>query len=735
MLEIKFIEQDNTFFLGNGRISYVFCVEKGRYLTHRYFGKYIRNYHDSNIPFLYDRGFCSNPVPEDRSFSLDTILQEFPDMNQGDFRNPAYVIQTEDGRRVSRFVYKGYRILDGKPQLMDLPAVYVESGQEAKTLCITLADEVMQAEISLYYTIFAEYDAICRHAEIVNGGRQELYLERVMSVSLDLPGDKYDVLTLCGSHTKEKGIRRRPLCGDCVTIESIRGTSSPQSTPFLALMRNHAGEDQGEVWAFNYVYSGDFQATVQAGQYKSVRIQMGMNPLTFGWLLQKKERFVSPETVMVYSDSGLNGISGTFHKLYRNRLCRGFWRDRERPVLLNSWEAFEFDVNEESCLALAQEAAGLGIELFVLDDGWFQGRESDEKALGDWREDCKKFPHGLKALADKIINQGMGFGLWFEPEMVSPDSDLYRTHPEWVIRSSYYEPVLSRNQYVLDLSSPEVCGYVVEAVSAILDSVPVSYVKWDMNRHLTDLGSFWLDACRQRELSHRYVLGLYRILEELNRRFPRVLFEGCSSGGGRFDGGMLYYMPQTWTSDNTDAVSRMEIQYGTSLVFPPVTMGAHVSVVPNHQVGRTTPLETRFAVAMSGNLGYEMDLRLLSEEEKERIKTQTGFYKQIRGTIQAGDFYRILNPQEGNEAAWNFVSEDGEQVVFFYAKILSEPADATVAVKLKGLEERGVYRLVETGACYGGDELMYAGITLPWVNGDFVSHIYVFQKEKEEETK
>lgn len=734
-MEIKYKKQENTFLLSNGRISYVLSVEKDRYLMHRYFGKYLRNCNKISQPFFYDRGFCSNPVPDERAFSLDTLPQEYPDMNQGDFRNPAYVMQTSDGRRVTRFFYKDYRIIQGKPSLVGLPSVYTESEEEAMTLCITMEDKTMDAQMLLYYTIFRDYDAICRHVEVVNKGEQELYLERLMSMSMDFPGTDYDVLTMTGGHMNEKNMNRRPLKSDSIVAESIRGSSSPQATPCIVLMEKQANESHGEVWGANFVYSGDFQAVVQAGQYNSTRVQMGMNPLTFGWSLKKNEQFVVPETVLVYSDKGLNGMSQTFHELYRKRLCRGVYRDRVRPILLNGWEAFNFDVNEEKCLSLAKEAAKLGIELFVVDDGWFKSRNNDEKALGDWTVDRVKFPRGIGQLAQAIRAEGMEFGIWFEPEMVSPDSDLYRSHSDWIVRSPHYNPVLSRCQYVLDLSNPIVCDYVIRSVSEILEEAEITYVKWDMNRHMTDLGSAYLEGKRQRELSHRYMLGLYSILETLNRKFPEVLFEGCSSGGGRYDAGMLYYMPQTWASDNTDAVCRSRIQYGTSLLFPPVTMGAHVSVSPNLQVGRITSLDTRFAVALSGNLGYEMDVRHLPEEEKEEIRRQIAFYKEIREVIQRGRFYRLLNPQEGNIGAWNFVSEDENTVIYCCFQILSEVVRANAPVKLKGLREDSLYRLQRDGSCYGGDELMYAGITTPSVMKDFVSHVYIFKREKEENKK
>lgn len=723
------ISKDNYIFtIDNGRISYIMSVEKNKYLMHRYFGKHIGQYAGSAQPFFFDRGFCSNPDPEDRRFSLDTLPSEYPDMNQGDFRSPAYIIQTEDGCRVTRFFYKDYEIYSGKPVLEGLPSVYAEQEEEALTLCIILEDECLCAQLRLYYTVFRDYDVICRHVEVMNQGEKDIYIERLMSMNMDFQGADYDLLTLSGSHICERNINRRAVSGDSVLIESSRGASSPQENPCVVLMEKESSEAYGQVWGFNYIYSGDFQAIVQTGQYRTVRIQMGMNPQTFGWNLQKGQKFVSPETVMVYSDRGLDGMSQTFHHLYRNRLCRGAYRDKTRPVLLNSWETFYFDINEDACLSLAAQAADLGVELFVVDDGWFVNRNTDRAALGDWHEDKEKFPGGIDSLAEKIRRMGMGFGIWFEPEMVSPDSDLYRMHPEWIIRSSRYSPIMSRNQYVLDLSNPEVCDYIFQSVADILQKTKAVYVKWDMNRHITDLGSSYLTEKSQRELSHRYMLGLYGILEKLNCEFPEVLFEGCSSGGGRYDAGMLYYMPQAWASDNTDAVCRLKIQYGTSILFPPVTIGAHVSAVPNHQVGRNTPLFTRFAVAMSGNLGYELNLSTISEQEKREVKEQIQLYRKIREVIQFGSFYRLKNPQSGNEAAWNFVSVDGKTIIYCYFRILADPLSVSLPVRLKGLEPDGIYRMEENGVCYCGDELMYSGITSFPEKQDFCGYVYIFRK-------
>lgn len=726
-MQISFEEEQQVFHLYNDKISYVIQVEKQRYLKHCYYGKRIKRWRGGIKDYYYDRGFCANPVEEDRTFSLDTQLREFPESGQGDFRSPAYELEDRNGDKNARFFYNGYRILEGKIAPDGLPHVYTEADTEAMTLEITLQDKVRNQRILLYYTIY-EDAVVTRFAKWINDGTEPIEICRFLSMSMDLPTQEYDVLTLAGAHTEEKNVYRRPLCADSVTIDSSRGTSSPQATPFIGLLSPGTTEEQGEVLGVNLIYSGNFYGCVQCGQYGTTRVQLGINPYQFGWQLSSGASFCTPEAVLVYSANGLAGMSNTFHRLYRTRLCRGWYRDRERPVLLNSWEGMYFEINEEKMLTLAEEAAGLGIELLVMDDGWFKGRNTDTTSLGDWTEDKEKFPDGLQSLAEKVKQKGIDFGIWFEPEMISKESDLYREHPDWVIRSSLYEPTLSRHQLVLDLSNPAVCEYLIDAVNKVLAPGNISYVKWDMNRHLTDLGSAYLDRKNQNELSHRYVLGLYRVMETLTERFPQILFESCSSGGGRFDAGMLYYMPQTWTSDNTDAVCRLKIQHGTSFLFPTVTMGAHVSACPNHQVGRTTPLATRFAVAAAGNLGYELDLKKLSKEEKKEVKEQIAEYKRRRRTVQFGTYYRLADPFQENQSAWNIVSEDGMEVIFTHVQVLARSAYRVPVIRLKGLDPDAVYTDCETGQEYGGDELMYAGIRIPRIRQDFSSTTIVLRK-------
>lgn len=727
-MNIIYDSSTKTFHLHNKNMSYVMKVIKDGYLSHLYWGKKINKYNESNPIGFYDRGFCPNPDPTDRTFSLDTIPHEYSAYGNGDFRTPAYQVEQENGSRVTDIRYKGHRIYDGKPSLDGLPSTYIEDDLEAKTLEIVMEDKLIGLEVTLIYTIYRDMDVIARSVKFKNYGKESLTLERALSASVDFRDKDFELITLYGAHTNEKNIARRPIIFGIQMVESSRGASSPQQAPFIALVRKNTDEDHGEVYSFNFVYSGNFMAQVQVDQYCNTRVNMGLNDFDFSWLLESGETFQTPEVIMTYSSKGLNEMSRTYHNLYLNRLCRGKFKNKHRPILINNWEATFFDFNADKIEDFAKEAKNLGMELFVLDDGWFGKRNDDKSSLGDWFVDRNKLPKGLDDLVKKITDLGLEFGIWFEPEMISEDSNLYKIHPDWCLRVPSRDPIVGRNQLVLDLSRREICDYVIESVSNILSNPLITYVKWDMNRHLTDLWSNELPPKRQKETAHRYMLGLYYILENLTRKFPDVLFESCSSGGGRFDAGMLYYMPQTWTSDNTDAVCRMKIQYGTSLVYPPITMGAHLSDVPNNQVGRVTPLETRAHVAMSANFGYELDLTKISEEEKESIKEQVKLYKEIRDIVQFGDFYRILSPFEGNEAAWNMVSKNKEEFVGMYFKILSEPATSIKILKFKGLNPNYYYEDIETKEVFGGDELMNVGITLKRVKKDFISKLWRFKK-------
>ncbi|XJZ27990.1 alpha-galactosidase [Bacillota bacterium Lsc_1132] len=725
---ITFDSSQRVFHLQGKDTSYCLQIVREGYLAHLYWGRKIKTYNGSNPIQFANRSFSPNPVPADRAFSLDTLPQEYPAYGNTDFRAPAYQIQLENGTTISDLRYKRHQIFRGKQKLPGLPATYVEEEHEAETLEITLEDSLIGLNVILMYTVFENYNAITRSVSIQNHGKQTLKILRALSASVDFRDDQFDLLTLYGAHENERNITRRGIVPGTQAIESRRGASSHQQNPFMALLRKNAAEDYGEVYGFNLVYSGNFLAQVEVDQFHTARAAIGINPFDFSWLLEPGDFFQTPEAVLVYSSKGLGGMSRTYHELYRTRLCRGTYRDLLRPILINNWEATYMKFTAEKIIEIAKAGKEAGMELFVLDDGWFGKRENDKSSLGDWIVNKRKLPKGLKDLAERIRGLGMDFGLWFEPEMVSVDSDLYRQHPDWCLHVPDRNRSEGRNQLVLDLSRQEVCDYIIQAVSRILTSAPITYVKWDMNRHMTEIGSASLPADRQRETAHRYMLGLYLVLEEITSRFPDVLFESCSGGGGRFDPGMLYYMPQVWTSDNTDAISRLTIQYGTSLVYPAITMGAHVSAVPNHQVHRIPSLEIRGHVAMSGNYGYELDLTKLSAKEKGEIKEQVRLYKDIRPLVQFGVFYRLLSPFEGNQAAWMFVAADQSEAVVCWYQVFAEPNAPLVYLRLKGLNPDALYEHLDTRNVFGGDELMYTGMAIPRFKGDFRSFLWHFKK-------
>ena len=724
---IKIDDKKCLFHIQGKNTSYIMQVLEGGYLAHLYYGARINEYRGSNKIIYLDRGFSPNPCDKDRSFSLDTIPQEYQGFGNGDFRIPAYQVKLENGTRISDLRYLGYKVFKGKKQLIGLPATYANNDDECDSLEIHLEDKVIGLKVILTYSVFNDLDVITRSVKFINEGQEEIRLLRALSMSLDFRDDDFEMITLYGAHNNEKNIERRKIVSGIQMVDSSRGASSPHQAPFVALVRKDTNEDSGEAYGFNFVYSGNFTAQVQVDQYRNTRVAMGINPFDFSWLLKENEEFQTPEVVMIYSNNGLGGMSRKFHNLYKENLCRGEFKHKVRPILINNWEATYFDFNEDKLIKIAEEGKKLGMEPFVLDDGWFGQRDDDNTSLGDWVVDRRKLPNGIEGIANKIVDMGMEFGLWFEPEMISIESNLYKAHPEWCIHVPNRPYTMGRGQLVLDLSRKDVCDYIVESVCKILESAPITYVKWDMNRHITDIGSELLPIERQEETSHRYMLGLYDVMERITGRFPNILFESCSSGGGRFDPGMLYYMPQTWVSDNTDAICRTKIQYGTSLAYPPITMGCHVSTVANHQVGRITPLETRGNVAMAGNFGYELDLTKLTEEEKEIVKEQIKEYKDIREVIQFGDLYRIFNPFDGNESAWNIVSKDKTQFVATYVKVLSLPAAQIRTIKFRGLNPEYLYKDIKTGEIFAGDELMNVGITIERVKQDFYSKKWIFK--------
>jgi alpha-galactosidase len=709
-------EYNKEFHLKSKGSSYIFKVLSNGHLGQLYYGKAIRHRDD----FSYLLQLPNEPVGNasfvyegDNIFTMEVIKQEYPSYGTTDYREPAIQVIQENGSRITDFKYKEYKLYKGKPKLKGLPATYVEDKSEASTLEIILYDGVIDAELRLIYSVFENYNAITRSVKITNKGKQKLNIDRIMGISIDLPDSDFEMLQLDGAWIRERHINTRALKPGIQAIDSKRGTcSSSQHNPFIALKRFETREDSGEVYGFSFVYSGNFLAQVEVDHYNTSRIQMGINPFDFNWLLEPGETFQSPEVVSVYSDRGLNGMSQTYHGIYRKRLARGPWRDRERPILINNWEATYFDFNEEKIVRLAEKAREVGIELFVLDDGWFEGRNDDTSSLGDWFVDRSKLANGLDGLAAKIRDLGMKFGIWFEPEMISENSKLYCKHPDWIVKVSNRKTSHGRNQYVLDFSRIEVREEIYSMIRKILLDTPISYVKWDMNRNMTEIGSLGLPENRQREVTHRYILGLYEILERLTAEFPDILFESCASGGNRFDPAMLYYMPQTWASDNTDAIERLKIQYGTSMVYPISSIGAHVSAVPNHQLRRTTPLKTRFAASIFGVLGYELDLNKLREVELDEIKEQIEFYRRYRELILNGKFYRLISPYTSNRAAWMVVSEDGRESILGYYKILAEPNPSFERIKLKGLSEALSYRINGRDLVLNGDELMNVGLLL-----------------------
>lgn len=708
-MTIHYQEKTNIFHLQSKEMSYIIQIINGM-PTHAYWGKKLRN-----VASLEQ--FMAPRMEE----TINSLPQEYPQYGSGDFRHPAYQVKLADGSRITELVYKDYKIIKGKPELEGLPAVYVEDEHEAETLELELIDAYSGLSVFLYYTVFANHNAIARSVRFVHGGTEPVKLLRALSASVDFHDSDYEMMYLSGAWAREAQVRRQALLPGSTVIDSKRGVSSHQLNPFAAIMRPNADEDHGDVYGFSLVYSGSFAIEAEVDQFFNTRVSIGINPFDFGWNLNPGASFQTPETVMVYSPEGIGGMSRTYHRLYRTRLARGEFRDKERPILVNNWEATYFNFDAEKIEEIAKAGAELGIELFVLDDGWFGKRDDDTTSLGDWFEDRKKLPNGLEDLAERVKATGLQFGLWVEPEMVSPESELYKKHPEWCLHVPDRRRTLLRTQSVLDFSRKDVRDYIFDALSDIFARVPISYIKWDMNRYLTEIGSVDFPADQQTEIAHRYVLGLYELLERLTAKFPHILFESCSSGGGRFDPGMLFYMPQTWTSDTTDAVERLKIQYGTSLIYPISSIGAHISSIPNHQVSRMTPLTTRGDVAMSGNFGYEMDLRTFTAEEKEIAKQQVATYKEIRSLVQTGEFYRLKSPFAGTEAAWMFVSEDKKEALVFYFKVLAEPHMLNQRLVLKGLNPDFNYVSEHEGISYSGDQLLAAGINLPKLQGDYAS--------------
>ena len=729
---IIFNKENRLFHIKSKKTSYVMRVLETGHLINLYWGRKINS---NKIDYVVKKRQCGSflaDLDNVDALHLEIIPQEYPSYGNPDLRSPAVQIKLANGTTVTDFRYYSHEIYNGKKALQGLPATYVENEDEAETLEITLKDELAGLRVILSYTVFKNYDVITRSCKIVNDSKEEVDVLRALSANVDFRHSDFDLIQLSGSWARERHIIRTPLRNGGQCVESRRGASSHAQNPFIALVSKDTTEDKGEVYGFNLVYSGNFLANVEVDMHSNARAQIGINPFDFAWNLEAGDEFQTPEAVMVYSPNGLTEMSHIYHDLYRERLCRGTHRDKERPILINNWEATYFDFNNEKIKDIAKESSNLGIELFVLDDGWFGERNNDDCSLGDWFVNEEKLKGGLSSLVKDINEMGMQFGLWFEPEMISPKSKLYEEHPDWCIHIEGRVRSEARKQLILDLSREEVCDAVIEMLTNVLKSAPISYVKWDMNRNMTEIGSPAWPAKKQKEVAHRYMLGLYKILENITTNFPNILFESCSGGGGRFDGGMLYYMPQTWTSDDTDAIERLKIQEGTSLVYPVSTMGSHVSAVPNHQVHRITPLHTRGVVAMAGSFGYELDITKMTDEEKEEVKSQVKFYKNIRKTIQFGDLYRLKSAFDSNEAAWMNISKDGNNLVVSYVKKYAEANVLPKRLKLKALDENSLYEISETGEVFGGDELMYIGLEIGELNGDYQARSWTLRRIQEQ---
>ena len=729
---IIFNKENRLFHIKSKKTSYVMRVLETGHLINLYWGRKINS---NKIDYVVKKRPCGSflaDLDNVDALHLEIIPQEYPSYGNPDLRSPAVQIKLANGTTVTDFRYYSHEIYNGKKALQGLPATYVENEDEAETLEITLKDELAGLRVILSYTVFKNYDVITRSCKVVNDSKEEVDVLRALSANVDFRHSDFDLIQLSGSWARERHIIRTPLRNGGQCVESRRGASSHAQNPFIALVSKDTTEDKGEVYGFNLVYSGNFLANVEVDMHSNARAQIGINPFDFTWNLEAGDEFQTPEAVMVYSPNGLTGMSHIYHDLYRERLCRGTHRDKERPILINNWEATYFDFNNEKIKDIAKESSNLGIELFVLDDGWFGERNNDDCSLGDWFVNEEKLKGGLSSLVKDINEMGMQFGLWFEPEMISPKSKLYEEHPDWCIHIEGRVRSEARKQLILDLSREEVCDAVIEMLTNVLKSAPISYVKWDMNRNMTEIGSPAWPAKKQKEVAHRYMLGLYKILENITTNFPNILFESCSGGGGRFDGGMLYYMPQTWTSDDTDAIERLKIQEGTSLVYPVSTMGSHVSAVPNHQVHRITPLHTRGVVAMAGSFGYELDITKMTDEEKEEVKSQVKFYKNIRKTIQFGDLYRLKSAFDSNEAAWMNISKDGNNLVVSYVKKYAEANVLPKRLKLKALDENSLYEISETGEVFGGDELMYIGLEIGELNGDYQARSWTLRRIQEQ---
>lgn len=713
-MSIFYDENQKSFYLGAGKASYVLHVDEDGRLLNQHWG--------ARVPDgALSPDFSHYPTLASFDPRTNALPWELPTRGSGWYGEPAVAATNAKGDDMVQLTYVSHAIYMGKNRLPGLPATFARREGDAETLEVELMDRLTGLRVTAVYGVFERTGAITRSLRLKNESGEDMQINGVLSASAPVHGSGYDVIHLKGAWARERHIMRQTQGEGEYRIFSQRGASGHEANPFLALCEKSATEFSGEVWAVSLVYSGSFEALSYVNNTENSRLSIGLNPDVFTWKLEPGETFVSPEAAMVYSPDGLNGMSHAFHRLYSENLMRSKWFERDRPILINNWEATYFNFNEEKILQIARRAKELGVEMLVLDDGWFGKRNTDNCSLGDWVVNPEKLPGGLNGLSDKLHDLGLKFGLWFEPEMISPDSDLYRAHPDWCLHVDGRARVEMRNQLILDLSRKEVQDYIIESVSAVLESARIEYVKWDMNRNMTEPFSGAQTPERQKETQHRYMLGLYRVLEEITARFPEILFESCSGGGGRFDPGMLYYMPQTWTSDDSDAAERMFIQYGTSFVYPPCAMGAHVSAVPNHQTGRTTAMQTRGDVALGGNFGFELDLSQLSDADAETVRRLIEREKQVRTLVRTGEFTRLLSPFDHPYAAWQFRARDNSEALICAYRLMTRPATPHLLLRASGLDESAVYMDDDGNTCSGAALTRYGlWLHLP---GDFTSKV------------
>lgn len=718
---IVYSKSDRTFTIQTKNTTYQMQVDPYGFLLHLYYGKKTDGSCMDYLLTYYDRGFSGNPFDagDDRTYSMDALPQEYPSYGTGDYRSTALIVENADGSTACDLRYRSHHIFNGKYKIPGLPAVYADE-TESQTLEIVMEDAVTGVEVTLQYGVLPDYDVITRSEKIVYRSEGKICIRKAQSACLDFVQGKYDLLTFYGRHAMERTMQREPVTHGSHVIGSVRGTSSHQYNPMMILADENTTDQYGNCYAMSFVYSGNFKGETLKDQFGQTRALMGLQDEMFSYPLAEGETFYTPEVLLTFSGSGMNLLSQNLHRCIRQHICRGKYKESVRPVLVNSWEASYFDFDGDTLYELAKEAKHAGIDMLVLDDGWFGKRDDDNSGLGDWFVNEKKLGGTLGDLIKKINDLGVKFGIWVEPEMISEDSDLYREHPDWALTIPGRNPVHARNQLVLDFSRKEVVDHIFDQICKVLDQGNIEYVKWDMNRSLMDVFSRGTED--QGRVMYDYVLGLYDFLERIVTRYPDLLIEGCSGGGGRFDAGMMYYTPQIWCSDNTDALDRLQIQYGTSFGYPVSAVGSHVSAVPNHQTGRITSLHTRGVVAMAGTFGYELNLGKLSEEEKQEIRLQVEEYRKFAPLIQTGLYYRLSDPAREEYAAWAFVSEDQKEVLLNV--VLQEiHGNMTVNyVKLQGLKCSAIYRDTETGKIYNGAALMEAGIPMPVEMGEFKAY-------------